>query len=164
MKKIIKLIVLSLIIALLNNAFSFLGELNLIWIVAAAVYVAEFELSGLIVAVLGGSLFDFFMHGNVGITGISILGGLIFYVLIYSLGVITNDIQKIVGLLVVFFLANLLFFFIEYVLGELSYYDWDIVLFSLRRTAINGILSVVVYMIAINWQQEESSKNVVKLK
>jgi cell shape-determining protein MreD len=163
MKKALRLIVLSIALALLSNAVTLIGQFNLIWIVVIALFLAEFEDASVITAVLAGFLFDLMMGDNTGITGVAVLVGLGLYILVYSLGLITGKTQKIFSSLIIFFLAGLTEFFIKYVLGEVSALNWEIVWALFKRSLLALVFIAAIYLLIENWKDRNLNKNTVKL-
>jgi cell shape-determining protein MreD len=163
MKKALRLIVLSIALALLSNAVTLIGQFNLIWIVVIALFLAEFEDASIITAVLAGFLFDLMMGDNTGITGVTVLVGLGLYILVYSLGLITGKTQKIFSSLIIFFLASLTEFFIKYVLGEVSALNWEIVWALFKRSLLALVFIAAIYLLIENWKDRNLNKNTVKL-
>jgi hypothetical protein len=163
MKKVLRILLLSIILALLSSGAGLVVNLNLVWVVAAALFVVGFEMSAVVIAVLSGFLFDVMMGANVGITGLSIILGLGVFALINSLGLITSNAQKFISVMVVFFLAGIVNSFVKYVLGEFSIFNWMVIGNVFQEKLFGALLSGIVLLLIESWKDRNQDKNVIKL-
>lgn len=162
MKRVLILIALSFVVALLNIAVSFLGPVNLVWAAAVALYISEREKSGIVFAVASGVMFDIMMHGNVGLTTISILGALLIYVLVKSIGFGDRSWQKLGISFVVMFLALMLQSLGRALLEGNTSGFFDLQYF-LQGAVVNTVILVAFYIMIYLVGDRFTSKNVVKL-
>jgi cell shape-determining protein MreD len=163
MKTFIKLFLVSLALALITSGISLIGNLNLIWIAVIALFVAEFEYYGVVVAVVAGGAFDIMMGDNVGLTGFAVLVALTIYVLIHGLGLITSDWQKILSIFVIYVFTYAVEFLVKVVLGELNTFNVDTILFILRNAIPGVILTIITFTFIQNWKKHNLNKATVKL-
>lgn len=79
MKRAIIILILSVSVSILSLAVSQIAYLNLVWIMAAALFITENDNFALPFCLISGFLFDILMHLSVGTTSICLLLGVIFY-------------------------------------------------------------------------------------
>jgi hypothetical protein len=109
MNSILKLIGISILIAIVNVSISNIGYINLIWIMTIVFLLTENENFAIAYAVLGGGLYDIMMHNSIGETSLAVLIGVIVFLIFRALVSGDNYIFRAVSvvlLLVVTFSAR----------------------------------------------------------
>ena len=101
MRKIVFFTIGAIAAALLSVGLSFIGDLNLVWIVVIVLMLSELEVMAVIFAVVSGFFMDVFLHANIGATSISILIGLAFYVLAKSVRIGGRVYEKVLLVIIV---------------------------------------------------------------
>lgn len=107
--KPLKLILLSILVAVLNVGISNIGYVNLVLIVTAVLLIKEDESLSIFFAVVGGFIFDVLMHNSIGETSFCILVGVIVFLLFKAL--VSSDslvfkVLSVVILVTVVFASN----------------------------------------------------------
>ncbi len=85
MRGILRTVLLGLIVAVLTVTFSFVADVNFVWIFAMALFVAEMEGAGILFVVLSGFVLDIGMHNQLGYTAIVFLGGSLVFIIAKAL-------------------------------------------------------------------------------
>lgn len=76
---------LAVFVAVLTVAFSFVADINFVWIFAMALFVAGMEGAGILFIVLSGLTLDIGMHNQLGYTAILFLAGSLIFIVAKSL-------------------------------------------------------------------------------
>src|SRR4030043_1731887 len=108
MKKYILLTVGAILVALMNLGLSFVGGLNLVWVVVVVLALIELEDDAIVFALISGAFFDLFMHSNIGTTTLAILIPTGVLVLVRFVGLGARLWQKIVLIFLLLFVALLM--------------------------------------------------------
>jgi len=163
MKRTLRIIAVSVVVALLNAGVSFAGDVNLVWIASVSVFVAEMEGMGIMIAVLAGFISDMLLHEGLGTTGLVILFVLVLYVAARSVGICHRTWQKILLLFLMTFVAYLTEYLMKSLSGEGTGLSLSAVYYCAGRTLPNAVLSTVVYGIIVFWVEQHPERAVVKL-
>lgn len=163
MKQTLKIIAVSILIALLNSGLSFAGDINIIWIAAVSFFVADMESTGVIIAVLAGFISDMLLHGGLGTTGLVILAALVLYVIARSIGICHRTWQKVLAFFMVIFAAYLFEYLGKLLFGEGPGLSWNGIYYCAGRTLPSAVLSSVTYGIIIFWREQHPDRASVKL-
>lgn len=163
MKKTLKIIVASVVIALLNSGLSFAGNINVVWIFAVAFFVADMESTGVLIAVLSGFISDMLMHGGLGMTGLIILFALVLYVIVRSIGICHRIWQKVLVFFMVMFVAYLIEYLIKMLLGDGPGLSLSGIYYCAGRTLPGAVLSSVIYGAIVFWREQHPERATVKL-
>lgn len=117
MGKIIYFTIGAVVAALLSVGLSFLGGFNFVWIVVLVFVLAQMETEAIVFAVVSGFLMDVFLHAHVGATGLSILVGLVLYVLAKSARLGSKVHEKVVLVVIVLTVAFVVDFVVRGLIG-----------------------------------------------
>ncbi len=163
MKKYVWLTIASFIAALLNLGVSFIGSLNFVWVITAALLVSGLEDLAIVFALVSGFLFDIFLHADLGTTSISVLIPAGIFIIIRSFGFGDRLWQKFIMIFVVLFLSFFISSLLDIVLRGESISISNNVGYWVSRALSSGIFAVVIHGIIMFWKEKNPSKSYVKL-
>ncbi len=162
MKRIGIVIIGSCLTALLGFAISSFGPVSLVWVVAGVLFLSDMETEAIVIAILGGGVFDLLSHGNAGLTGMSVLCGLGVYSLARGLGVADRVWEKVVFLLAAVFCGNILEALLLSVLDGLPL-DSSLFEIWLRNVMVNSVMIGVGLLLLKTVMRPSTSGVKVKL-
>lgn len=163
MRKVVLLILASVVLALLNLGFSFVSEINLVWVAVVALMVVGFEDLGIAVALVAGIVFDIFLHSNVGTTSLAILIPSGVCVLARFTGFGERLWQKVILVFVMLLFAGLI---ASLELALLESIPFELVGdFGDRVTSaiLSGLVTLGVYGAILIWSERHQTRRSVKL-
>ncbi|MEA3357681.1 MAG: hypothetical protein U9Q67_04595 [Patescibacteria group bacterium] len=164
MRSALKLVCISLLVALLNVALSFVSGINLVWVLAVALLLAELEVTGIYFALVSGFIFDMMMHDSLGSTSIAVLSALTVYVVIRSAGFGESSLQKYVLIILSMFLTFVFSSLLGWALGDVSYSSWIEFFSWIYVWLVNSGICVVLYLFIVNKVQTGWKQKVVRLR
>lgn len=85
MKNVLKIFGLSILVSIIGVGISKISYINLIWVFTIAFFLTGNTRFAVSFSVVGGFMYDLFLHNNVGVTSLAILLGILIYLGIRSL-------------------------------------------------------------------------------
>lgn len=142
MKNTFYLTLVAIAVALIEYAFSSVGFLKLVWVVAIVLFFSETEIIAVTFAFIAGLLTDLLLLRNAGMTGMGAFGGLSVLLLASSAGVASKEWQKV--LVTIFAITAC--FGVDYLVRRL--FGESVNFFEMRVFYLKGVVVNTIFVMA----------------
>ncbi|MBN1618815.1 hypothetical protein JW887_05755 [Candidatus Dojkabacteria bacterium] len=163
MNKVLRIILLSFIIAFVNYGLTFVGPVNVILAVSLGFLLIDDDSSSVIFTILCGIFFDLMFHSNVGLMSISILIPLIFFVLVKSFNILNRSWQKLIFSYAIIYLSYIVHYLIGKVLFEGLSMNKNLFLYYAQVSVGSWILTGIAYLVLYLIKERIDNRPVVKV-